>query len=158
MEIKTQIAVPSDAQAIVEFERKCFPCVTDRFSIKNIRYQLISKTCRILIIKDESNEICALVTGFLRHFKIPSGRVYKIGVFPYLQKKGIGSMLLKNIEKWFKENNMTSSYAEVRKSNIASRSMFMKNNYTETGTLYGYYGSLKYSIELEDGIKYKKNL
>ena len=33
-----------------------------------------------------------------------------------------------------------------------------KNGYKETGKLYGYYGSLKYSIELEDGVKYKKIL
>lgn len=151
-------ALPSDAQAIVDFERECFPCVTDRFPIKNIKYQLKSNTCLIIVCKTATGKICALVTGFLRHFKQSSGRVYKIGVLPDLKRKGIGSLLLKKIEKWFLENGMQCSYAEVRESNKASRGMFLKNGYKETGKLYGYYGSLKYSIELEDGVKYKKIL
>lgn len=151
-------AVPSDAQAIVEFEAKCFPCVTDRFSIRNIRYQLSSKTCQILVAKDENGNVGALVTGFFRHFKEPSGRVYKIGVLPSMQRTGIGSLLLSEIEKWFLKQKMQRSFAEVRESNKASRGMFLKNGYKETKRLYGYYGSLKESIELEDGVKYMKIL
>ena len=151
-------AEPQDLAEITAFEEKCFPCVTDRFAAKNILHQIKSKTCLILIVRDEEGKICALVTGFLRHFKQPSGRVYKIGVLPDFKRKGLGSKLLKKIENWFAENNMKRSYAEVRKSNKASRGMFLKNGYSEIGKLYCYYGNLNDSIELEDGVKYMKNL
>ena len=151
-------AKPTELADIIAFEEKCFPCVTDRFAARNILHQLKSETCLILIAKDEEGKICALVTGFLRHFKHPSGRVYKIGVLPDFKRKGIGSLLLNKIENWFVKNKMKSSYAEVRESNTPSRSMFLKNGYKEIGKLYCYYGNLKESIELEDGVKYKKDL
>jgi ribosomal-protein-alanine N-acetyltransferase len=158
MELKIVEATLEDVDNIMEFEKKCFPCVTDRFPKRNIRHQIKSDKCRITIIKNQQGQVCASATGFLRHFKIPSGRIYKIGVLPELKQKGIGSMLLQEMEAWFVKCKMIDTYAEVRESNIPSRKMFQKNGYEEIKKLICYYGNLKKGLELEDGFKYKKTL
>ncbi len=158
MELKIVEATLEDIDAIMAFEKKCFPFSTDRFPRRNIRHQLKSDNCRITIIKNKNNEVCASATGFLRHFKIPSGRIYKIGVLPELKQRGIGSKLLQEMESWFRKRKMVHSYAEVRKSNAPSRGMFMKNGYEAIKDLICYYGNLKKGLELEDGVKYKKSL
>jgi ribosomal-protein-alanine N-acetyltransferase len=79
------------------------------------------------------------VIGLLRNFSVPSGRIYKIGVHPEMKKRGIGSFLIKAIEKWFMESGMKKSCAEIRESNSASRGMFQRNGYLETGFRPFYY-------------------
>lgn len=158
MDIKITEATIKDINGIVEFEKECFICVTDRFLPRNITNQIKSKTCRITIIKDKKGNILASATGFLRHFKVPSGRIYKIGVSPALKQKGIGSLLLQEMESWFLKHKMQFSFAEVRESNIPSRKMFIKNGYEEIGPLPCYYGNLDKGLDLEDGVKYKKKL
>jgi ribosomal protein S18 acetylase RimI-like enzyme len=158
MDIKIVEATLKDIDAIMEFEKKCFPCVTDRFPKRNLRHQIKSDKCRITVIKNKKGEVCASATGFLRHFKTPSGRIYKIGVLSELKQRGIGSRLLQEMEAWFVKNKMLDTYAEVRESNKPSRNMFQKNGYEEIKKLTCYYGNLKEGLELEDGYKYKKSL
>jgi ribosomal-protein-alanine N-acetyltransferase len=104
------------------------------------------------LLKDAKGEIVGEVIGFLRNYKVPSGRVYKIGVSPDIQAKGIGSYLLKEIESRFKKAGMVRSCAEVRVGNGSSRAMFSKNNYILTSPLPGYYANG------EDGVKFWKKL
>ncbi|EKD84222.1 MAG: hypothetical protein ACD_39C00169G0001, partial [uncultured bacterium] len=103
-------------------------------------------------IRNEKGKICAAVIGLLRHFKIPSGRIYKIGVLPEFARRGVGTALIKEIEKWFKKSGMKKTCAEVRESNAPSRRMFEKNGYIETGTLYYFYAGG------ENAAKYWKDL
>ncbi len=145
-------AEPSEAKALHQFEKKCFQHKVDQFPVRNLRYMIKSKTCITLLLKDKEGKIAGEVIGFLRHFKIPSGRVYKIGVDPEIQAKGVGSYLLKEIESIFKKSGMVKSCAEVRVGNASSRAMFCKNGYKLSGDLPGYYANG------EDGVKFWKVL
>jgi ribosomal protein S18 acetylase RimI-like enzyme len=145
-------ATVNDVPALHEFEKKCFHRPEDQFPTRNLRHLIVSSTSLTLLVKDESGKIIGEVIGLLRHFKIPSGRVYKIGVAPDIQQRGMGSALLQKIEEWFVENGMKKSCAEIRENNKASRGMFEKNGYTEEGFLPFYYANG------ENGIKYWKNL
>lgn len=141
-----------DVQALHEFEKKCFDRPEDQFPLRNLRHLIVSSTSLTLLALDESGKIVGEVIGLLRHFSVPSGRVYKIGVSPDVQKKGMGTALLMEIEKWFKKCGMKKSCAEIREKNNASRGMFEKNHYEETGFLPFYYANGA------NGIKYWKNL
>ncbi|GAB4282390.1 MAG: hypothetical protein Kow0029_27940 [Candidatus Rifleibacteriota bacterium] len=141
-----------DVPALHEFEKKCFRRPEDQFPMRNLRHLIVSPTSMTLLIKDENGQIIGEVIGLLRNFKIPSGRVYKIGVSPEVQKRGLGTTLLKEIEGWFKKKGMKRSCAEVREGNKASRAMFEKNGYIETRFLPFYYANG------ENGVKYWKDL
>ncbi len=146
------VATPDDLNDLFAFEKICFEHEADRFPRRNLLRQITSKTSRVYILRDDSGRMCATVTGLLRHFKIPSGRIYKIGVLPEMKKRGIGSFLIRTVENWFREKGMRKSCAEVRESNSPSRRMFEKNGYVETGLLIWFYAGG------ENAVKYWKDL
>ena len=122
MNIKITEAGIKDVAGIIEFEKKCFVCVTDRFSPKNITNHIKSATCRITIIKDKKY-ILASCTGFLRHFKVPSGRIYKIDVSPALKQKVSAVYFIRNGVLVLR-NKMQFSFAEVRISNTPTQNVY----------------------------------
>lgn len=136
---KVLVATRDDLDDIMAFEEQCFAHLADRFPRRNFLYMLQSATCRIIILRDEQGKIYAEIIGLLRNFKVPSGRIYKIGVRADMKKRGIGSFLIQEIEKWFVESGMKKSCAEIRESNVPSRKMFAKNDYIETGLRAFYY-------------------
>lgn len=146
------VATPYVVDELFEFEKKCFEHPADQFPKRNLLHLIKSSTSRTLIIRDEDGFICATVTGLLRHFKVPSGRIYKIGVRPDMKKRGIGSALIKAIEEWFVTSGMKKSCAEIRESNSPSRTMFEKNGYLKTGLIFWYYAGG------ENAVKYWKTL
>jgi ribosomal protein S18 acetylase RimI-like enzyme len=151
-QIKLVRAKPGDVHDLFEFEKTCFEHAVDRFPKRNLLHLIKSPTCCTMIARDENGEIFASVTGLLRNFKIPSGRIYKIGVRPGMKKRGIGSFLVRTMEEWFKKKGMRKSCAEVRESNAPSRKMFEKNGYRETGLIIWYYAGG------ENAVKYWKTL
>ena len=145
-------ATIADVEDLNEFEKKCFPHEADHFPRRNLRHLIVSPTSKTLLLRNKKGEIIAEVIGLLRHFKIPSGRVYKIGVHPSLQKQGVGSALIIAIESWFIKKGMKRTCAEIRKSNKASRAMFERNGYEFQKEISGYY------VGGEAAIKYWKTL
>ncbi|HNX77542.1 MAG TPA: GNAT family N-acetyltransferase [Candidatus Rifleibacterium sp.] len=152
LNLKVLVATPADVNDLFAFEKLCFEHAPDQFPKRNLRHLITSPTSRTMIIRDEQGVIFATVTGLLRHFKVPSGRIYKIGVLPGLKKRGIGSFLIRTVEDWFRSQGMQRSCAEVRESNSPSRHMFEKNGYVETGMLYWFYAGG------ENAVKYWKTL
>lgn len=151
-QLKLIEAGPQDLDDLMRFEKACFKEKPDQFPRRNLRHLITSPTSKTFVAKDQDGKIIAEVIGLLRHFKVPSGRVYKIAVDPCLQKKGMGSKLIAAIESWFVSEGMIRSCAEVRESNTASRTMFEKNGYNEAKTCYYYY------VGGENAIKYWKDL
>lgn len=136
---KLLIAGPGDIADLREFEAIVFEHQPDRFSKRSLLHLATAPTSRTYILRDEKGKIYAEIIGLLRHFKIPSGRIYKIGVRPDMKKRGVGSFLINAIEEWFVESGMKRSCAEIRESNVASRTMFSRAGYVETGIIYWYY-------------------
>ena len=136
---KIIIADPQCVDELFEFEKECFEHVVDRFPKRNLLHLIKSPTSRTLIIRGEDGKIRATATGLLRNFKVPSGRIYKIGVHADMKKRGIGSTLIAALEKWFIASGMKKSCAEIREGNMPSRKMFARNGYIETGLRIYYY-------------------
>jgi ribosomal protein S18 acetylase RimI-like enzyme len=146
------VARPEDVNDLFAFEKICFEHAADQFPKRNLLHLIESPTSKTVILRDEDGKIFATATGLVRHFKIPSGRIYKIGVLPGMKKRGIGTFLIKTMEDWFKEVGMKKVCAEVRESNTPSRRMFEKNGYCETKTIIWYYAGG------ENAVKYWKSL
>ena len=144
-------ASTKDLDALHRFEQLCFTHPVDVFNRRQLRRLITSATSITLVVK-EGPDVIAEVIGLLRHFTIPSGRVYKIAVHPKLRGEGMGSRLIKAIERRFRQAGMVRSCAEVRVSNMASRNMFEKNGYEFTCILKPYY------LDGEDGTKYWRQL
>jgi ribosomal protein S18 acetylase RimI-like enzyme len=148
MIMKFSKARVEDINALHEFELRCFDRPEDQFPKRNLRHLITSPTSITLLVKDEADKIIGEVIGLLRNFSIPSGRVYKIAVDPQIQKKGMGSEILHEIERLFRKRGMKKSCAEVRVGNKASRRMFEKNAYHLTRTIDGYYANGEAAVKL----------
>jgi ribosomal-protein-alanine N-acetyltransferase len=70
-----------------------------------------------------------------------SGHILTIDVSPAHRQKGIGQMLLQEIEKIFKTKGVKTSHLEVREDNVAAISLYTKLGYQKIGKLKNYYGN-----------------
>jgi ribosomal protein S18 acetylase RimI-like enzyme len=147
-------ASPADAAALHAFEKRCFPNPVDVFSVPRLAYLLRSPTAKTLVIRASTgrDRLVGAVIGLLRHFRVPSGRIYKIGIDPRQQSKGYATALLAAMETCFRKAGMRKVCAEVRVSNQASQALFAKNGYSKTSILPRYYD------DGEDGVKFWKSL
>lgn len=77
----------------------------------------------------------------------------EIAIFVKDQKRGIGTELLKVIEKVAKEKNLNSIWAWALKDNFIAQRVFEKNGFVKEGA-----DEREYKEIIKHGIKYKKNL
>lgn len=77
----------------------------------------------------------------------------EIAFFAKDQNRGIGSKLLKIIEKVAKENNLKSVWAWVLSDNLAAQKTFQKNGYTLESQ-----SSRSYEKEERPGVIYRKEI
>jgi GNAT superfamily N-acetyltransferase len=73
----------------------------------------------------KNNELLGVIILYL-------DRDNEIAIFTKEQKKGIGTLLLTEIEKTAKKNNINKLWAWVRKDNIPAQKLFEKNGYKLT--------------------------
>ncbi len=145
--MKIAKAHPKDLDELMVFEKKVFKRPEDQFKRWSLRHLMLSPTSLTLLVRDDDGRLIGEVIGLIRNFKVPSGRVYKIGVAGDIRHKGLGTTLLLEIENWFKKMGMAKTTAEVREGNKPSRRMFEKNGYSETGYLPFYYANGEAAIK-----------
>lgn len=141
----------ADATALYKLESDCFSAI-DIFSKRQFLRLLKSPTCKILVIRGADGSILAEIIGLLRHFSIPSGRIYKLAVHPTIRGNGLGRKLIAAMESEFEKAGMCRVVAEVRVSNTPSAALFRACGYQVVGMLPNYYA------DGEDGIKFSKIL
>jgi [ribosomal protein S18]-alanine N-acetyltransferase len=137
MEFPILKASKKDWKEIFQLEQECFP-TADVFKPTQILHLLSSKTSLVFVIRVEG-KIIAHIIGLLRKFRIPSGRIYKVSVSQGARGKGLASKLIFFVEEKFQKMGMKRVCAEVRKSNLASQKMFLKNGYELKKVLPRYY-------------------
>lgn len=143
-------------EELLILENSCFKG-EDIFSKRQIKRLLTSHTVVIFIsyfsnnsgikngyntftkINCNNKKLAGYVIGLMRHFKIPSARIYKIGVLPEFRHMRLALHLLLYIENIFKAKGMKKIFAEVRKSNIPSQNLFIKAGYDKISEIKNYY-------------------
>ena len=80
-----------------------------------------------------------------------AGHVLNIAVKSMYQGRGIGTMLLDEVERRFIEKGADIAYLEVRESNQQAREIYKNRGYEYVRTVEGYYGD-------EDGLIMSKKL
>ena len=143
---------------ISAFEKEVLLDCSEHTSRRQLVRYLKSPNVAVVVLYDDSKKICAYGIGSFRRFKKPSGRILKLAVRKDVRRKGFGMMIVNCLECFFLQKSATKVFAEVRQSNTASIMLFQKSGYKISGTLYGYYGCQNESYNLEDGLKFLKEL
>ncbi|MGD0979721.1 MAG: ribosomal protein S18-alanine N-acetyltransferase [Candidatus Bathyarchaeia archaeon] len=139
MTVTVQDASVKCLERLYEIEKECF--VEEAFTKKQIAllltdYNSISLTAR------ENGEIVGFIVGMVYpDGKAVNGHILTIDVSPSHRRKGIGQMLLQEMESIFAQKGVQACLLEVREGNVAAISLYRKLGYEEIGRLENYYGN-----------------
>ncbi|MGB9854460.1 MAG: ribosomal protein S18-alanine N-acetyltransferase [Candidatus Bathyarchaeales archaeon] len=122
---------------LYEIEQKCFK--SEAFTKHQIAHLLAHPNSISLIAKDNRN-IIGFIIGVIFHEREKlTGHILTIDVYPSHQRMGIGTMLLKQIEKIFTGKGVKTCYLEAREDNVAALNLYQKLGYRKVGNLKNYY-------------------
>jgi ribosomal-protein-alanine acetyltransferase len=139
MTVIVQDASVKCLERLYEIEKECF--VEEAFTKKQIAllltdYNSISLTAR------ENGDIVGFIVGMVYpDGKAVNGHILTIDVSPSHRRKGIGQMLLREMESIFTQKGVQVCLLEVREGNVAAMSLYHKLGYEEIGRLENYYGN-----------------
>ena len=150
--IKIRDVQESDLVEIHAIEKAVYPTPWS-FSFFNMMH-LMKET--VFIVASENGEIVGYSVGEVESMGKPEtpvrvGHVLNVAVSLNHQQKGIGSLLLDEIEDRFIAEEAEMSYLEVRESNEKAQTVYRKRGYQYVRTSKGYYGD-------EDGFIFMKSL
>lgn len=139
MTVIVQDASVKCLERLYEIEKECF--AEEAFTKKQIAllltdYNSISLTAR------ENGEIVGFIVGMVYlDGKAVNGHILTIDVLLSHRRKGIGRMLLQEMEGIFAQKGVQACLLEVRDGNVAAMSLYHKLGYEEIGRLENYYGN-----------------
>jgi ribosomal-protein-alanine N-acetyltransferase len=134
---------------LCEIEAECF---RDEAFTKGQILQLLKEYNCVNLIAREDGIIAGFVIGMMYvDRKAMYAHILTIDVSPAYRRRGIGRMLLLEIERIFKEKGVKASHLEVREDNVAAINLYRKLGYEKIGKLMNYYGKA-------NGIYFKKVL
>ena len=139
MTVTVQDASVKCLERLYEIEKECF--VEEAFTRKQIAvlltdYNSISLTAR------ENGEIVGFIIGMIYpDEKAVNGHILTIDVSLSHRRRGIGQMLLQEMESIFTQKGVQACLLEVREGNVAAIGLYHKLGYEEIGRLENYYGN-----------------
>ncbi|OGT55378.1 MAG: hypothetical protein A3F14_01710 [Gammaproteobacteria bacterium RIFCSPHIGHO2_12_FULL_43_28] len=135
MKISIYPSTISDAFALAQLERRCFP--GDRLSLGQYRYFIRRPSAQVLTMMQSDKVIGGAVLLFRRHSAI--ARLYSIAIDPAFQGHGLGVELLAEVEAYAKGRRATLVRLEVRQDNQVAIQFYKKHGYLAFGEYEHYY-------------------
>jgi ribosomal-protein-alanine N-acetyltransferase len=127
-----------DLDRLYAIERECFN--EEAFSREQIS-QLLSDDNTISLVARAANGIVGFVIVMIYpDRKMLHGHILTIDVVPTQRRKGVGSLLMSEIERIFAAKGVEASYLEVREDNEPAINLYLKLGYEIIGKLDHYYG------------------
>jgi len=142
-------ALINDLDRLFEVETECFK--EEAFTKEQIAQLLKEYNCVSLVAR-VGGVIAGFVIGMMYvDRKALRAQILTIDVSPAYRRRGIGQLLLREIERIFRDKGVKASTLEVREDNIAAINLYRKLGYKNVGKLRNYYGDA-------NGIYFKKAL
>jgi [ribosomal protein S18]-alanine N-acetyltransferase len=140
-------ATARDLPRILEIERLAFP---QPWSLESFKRELILPFSRIMVVDQMPAESGGKVTGFLcRWLIVDECHILNLAVHPELRRGGIGQVLMVEVINEAKAKDIRMVTLEVRRSNVAARSLYRKLNFEERRLRSNYYGPGEDAIVME---------
>lgn len=129
-----------DLERLYTIEKECFK--EEAFTKEQI-LQMLDNYNTVSLIARVNNEIAGFVIGMIYvERNTLHGHILTIDVEPRFQRRGIGTLLMKEIEDIFRRKNTEFLHLEVREDNKAAISLYIKLGYVAIGKLNKYYGKV----------------
>lgn len=149
MTLTIETASAHHLDRLVEIEKACFD--TEAFSRRQISTLLADYNSISLVAVEMSSVVGFIIGTSYFERKSLTAHILTIDVLPGCRRKGVGTKLLLEIEKLFREKGARACQLEVREDNTAALSLYQKAGYTMVAKLKNYYNAA-------DGLYLKKEL
>ena len=142
-------ASSKDLDRLYEIEKECF---SEEAFTKEQLSQLLDDYNTVSLIARVQDKIAGFVIGMI-HIERSTlrGHILTIDVGSAYRRKGIGTLLMDEIESIFRQKGVKASFLEVREDNTSAINLYLKLGYMIMGKLDNYYGKIH-------GIYLKKTL
>ena len=149
MKVKIETASIRLLDKFCEIENQCFD--QEAFTKRQLSYLLTDYNSIALVAKTDSEIAGFIISQVEIENDTPYGHIITINVGPSYRRKGIGTQMLKEIEKILKEKGVNECHLEVREDNSAALKLYQKSGYQKIAKLEKYYGN-------KNGLFLKKDL
>jgi len=137
MPLTIEHASVRDLGRLCEIEEECFK--NEAFTKEQIATLLEDYNC-LSFIAEENGEIVGFIIGDLRlERNALAGHILTIDVSSKHRRKGIGTRLLHELERVFRERHISACQLEVREDNAQALKLYRRAGYKEIGKLQNYY-------------------
>jgi len=129
-------AVPADATALVEIERRCF---SDPWSEASFREALGSPWAFGLV-----GHTGGIIQGYLIGREVAgTGEVLNLAVSPDHRRRGLARALLRAGLSTLRKHRIEEVYLEVRESNRSAQALYLSSGFRPVGQRAAYYRNPK---------------
>jgi [ribosomal protein S18]-alanine N-acetyltransferase len=147
MTMNVREATSRDLPRILEIERLAFP---QPWSLDSFKRELMLPFSRIVVAAEAHAETRALPGGFLCRWLVADEcHILNVAVHPGLRRSGIAMALMAAAIDEAKAKKIRIVTLEVRRSNLAARSLYRKLNFEERHLRTNYYGPGEDAIVME---------
>ena len=140
-------ATVRDLPRILEIERLAF---AEPWSLDSFRRELMLPFSRIMVAARAQTEADGQLAGFLCRWLVADEcHILNVAVHPRLRRGGIGMALMGEAIDEAKAKQIRLVTLEVRRSNLAARSLYRKLSFEERRLRSNYYGPGEDAIVME---------
>jgi len=150
VKINIRDAASRDLPRIFEIERLAFP---HPWSLDSFRRELALPFSRILVADADESEGRPLAGFLCRWLVAEECHILNVAVHPSMRRLGIGADLMAEAIAESKAKNIHLITLEVRRSNLAARTLYRKLNFEERRLRRNYYGLGEDAIVMELELK-----
>jgi len=139
MEIKIETASIRLLDKFSEIENQCFD--QEAFTKRQLAYLLTDYNSIGLVAKTDNAVAGFIISQVEIENDTTYGHIITINVVPSCRRKGVGTQMLKEMEKILKEKGINECHLEVREDNHAALKLYLTSGYQKVAVLEKYYGN-----------------
>ena len=138
MKIKIETASIRLLDKFYEIEHQCFD--QEAFTKRQLAYLLYDYNSIALVAKVDSDVAGFIISQIEIENNTLFGHIITLNVATPYRRNGIGTLMLKEVEKILKEKDVNECHLEVREDNLVALKLYLKSGYEKIGRLEKYYG------------------
>jgi len=151
MSISIKKATINDLERLYRIEKECF---TREAFPKKLIESLLRNPRSINLMALVTDEVVGFVIAPIFEYEDKKiGRVFTLDVAVKARRKGIGQLLLRELEGMLRRLGVEFCYLEVRVDNIAARKLYQKLGYIEVESLKDFYYAGGDAVRLTKNLK-----
>lgn len=129
--------VEVDLPRVFEIEQACF---SDPWTMQGFKASLNEMSAHLMIIENETGDIA----GYACLYQVvDEGEIVNVAIDPKYRQKGYGARLVRKLILLGQELGAERFFLEVRKGNVAGRTLYTSLGFVECGIRKGFYENPK---------------